>query len=409
MKIYLERNLDMAIGTPFHERTAALNHSLNWREWGGYFAAGRYNEFHQPEYAAIRNGAAVIDVSPLHKYRIHGRHAERLLNRVVTRNVSRQKVGQVIYTPWCDAEGKILQEGTVMRLAEDDFQLNATESCLRWLRFAGAGFDVQVEDVSEEMAALAVQGPESRTLLNLVTDGAVESLAFFYSCSAHIAEVPVIITRTGYTGDLGYEIWMPAAEAVRVWDILMDVGAGHGVTPCGILALDIARIEAGFVMLGVDYLNAETACIPSQKSTPAELGMDWAVKLKKKVPCIGRDALAAERRQGKPQWKLVGLEVPWEPLEELYTSAGLMPDLPTVAWREAVPVYAGARQIGRATSGCWSTLLKKYIALATVEAQHAGPGTGVEMEVTVDYCRRVAPARVVELPFFRPERLRAAF
>ncbi len=396
----------MAIGTPFFPRTSTLNKSLDWREWSGYFAAGRYRDFHQPEYAAIRNGAALIDVSPLYKYIVEGLDARALVDRVFTRNARKQKVHQVVYTPWCDEDGKILQEGTVMRLAEDRFQINAAEPALRWLATNAAGLSVEVRDHSALTSALAVQGPRSRDLLDEVTGGAVEQLAFFHSTPCRIGDADVVISRTGYTGDLGYELWIPAAETLKVWDVLIAAGQGHGAVPCGLLALDVARIEAGFILVGVDYVSAEHARIPSQQSSPYELGLGWAVKLKKKTPCIGRDALAREKRRGSA-WRLVGLEIAWEPLEALYLEAGLMPDLPAVAWREPVPVYAGGRQVGRATSGCWSTTLKKYVVLASVEAAHARLGTELGMEVTVDYCRRQAPARVVELPFYRPERMRA--
>lgn len=396
----------MAIGTPFNERTAALNQSLDWREWSGYFAAGRYHDFHQPEYAAIRNGAALIDVSPLLKYWITGPDAAALVDRVATRDARKCKVGQVIYTPWCDEDGKVIQEGTVVRHAEDCFQWNATEPALGWLRLNAAGLDVEIEDRSAEIAALAVQGPRSRALLDQVTDGAVGGLAFFRATRAQIAGTEVTVTRTGYTGDLGYELWIPADAAVRVWDALLAAGRGHGATPCGLKAMDVARIEAGFVLLAVDYVSSEHALIPSQKSSPYEINLGWAVKTAKKGPFVGRQALEREQREGSA-WQLRGLEIAWEPLEELYAEAGLMPDLPAVPWRDPVPVYAGRRQVGRATSGCWSTLLKKYVALASLETAWSKPGATVEMEVTVDYRRKQAPAKVVELPFFRPERMRA--
>ncbi len=396
----------MAIGTPFFPRTSELNKSLNWREWSGYFAAGCYHDFHQPEYAAIRNGAALIDVSPLYKYTVEGRHARVLVDRVFTRSARRQKVHQVVYTPWCDEDGKLLQEGTVMRLAKDRFQVNAAEPALRWLTMNAAGLSVEVRDDSAQTSVLAVQGPRSRALLDEVSDGGVGELELFYSTTVRIGGADVVVSRTGYTGDLGYELWIPAAETLQVWDVLMAAGRRHGATPCGLLALDVARIEAGFILIDVDYIPAGHARIPSQKSSPYELGLGWAVKLKKKTPCIGREALAHEQREGSA-WQLVGLEIPWEPLEELYMQAGLMPELPTAAWREAVPVYAGGRQVGRAPSGCWSTTLKKYLALASVEAAHAKLGGELGMEITVDYARQQAPARVVELPFFRPERMRA--
>ncbi len=396
----------MAIGTPFFPRTSELNKAFDWRQWSGYFAAGSYHDFHQPEYAAIRNGAGLIDVSPLYKYRLEGPGAETLVDRVFTRNARKQKVGQVVYTPWCDEEGKVLQEGTVMRLGRGRFQVNAAEPAIRWLRTNAAGLEVEITDRSAEIAALAVQGPRSRALLAEVSTPGIEELAFFHLTTCEIGGVEVVVSRTGYTGDLGYELWIPAAETLRVWDVLIEAGKRHGAIPCGLKALDVARIEAGFILIDVDYVSAEHARIPSQKSSPYELGLGWAVKLKKKTPFVGREALAREKRAGSA-WQLVGLEIPWEPLEALYAEAGLMPELPTVAWRDPVPVYAGGRQVGRATSGCWSTTLKKYLALASVETPCSRPGSRLEMEVTVDYARRRAPARVVELPFYRPERMRA--
>ena len=395
----------MATGSPFFPRTSELNKSLNWKDWSGYHAAGRYHEFHQPEYAAIRNSSALIDVSPLYKYSVEGPDAATLIDRVFTRNVRKHKVGQVVYSPWCDEDGKVLQEGTVMRLDEDRFQINAAEPAIRWLSLNAAGLRLDLQDRSAAMAALAVQGPTSRTLLNEVSNGGVAELDFFHVDSCEIAGVSVIVSRTGYTGDLGYELWIPAADTIAVWDALMSAGRAHGATPCGLQALDVARIEAGFILIDVDYVSADHALIPSQKSSPYELGLGWAVKLKKKSGFVGREALAREKRQGS-SWQLVGLEIPWEPLEELYMEAGLMPELPTVAWRDPVPVYASGKQVGRATSGCWSTTLKKYLALASVETPFSRVGSQLNMEVTVDYSRRQAPAQVVPLPFFRPGRMR---
>lgn len=400
----------MATGTPFHERTAALNTSLNWRQWSGYFAAGRYNEFSQPEYAAIRNGVAIIDVSPLCKYDVRGPDAERLLDYLVTRDVSKQKIDQVIYTPWCDADGKVIQEGTILRFADDHFLLSSAEPSIRWLTMNAMGLDVEITDRSGAIAALAVQGPRSRDLLAEVVEGVdMATLGFFRMAQGTVGGAEVLISRTGYTGDLGYELWIDRDGSndapLAVWDALMAAGHRHGAAPCGILAMDVARVEAGFVMLDVDYVSAEHAHIPSQKSSPFEIGLGWAVKSKKKSPFIGRQALVEEKARGSA-WQLVGLEIPWEPLEDLYAEVGLMPELPTTAWREAVPVYCDGRQVGRATSGCWSTLLKKYIALASVETPYAKLGSSVRMEVTVDYSRKQAPAKVVSSSFFRPPRLR---
>lgn len=394
----------MATGTPFHPRTAACNRSLDWREWAGYFAAGRYNSFHQPEYAAIRNATAMIDVSPLYKYWLEGPDAVALADRVFTRSARACKVGQVIYTPWCNDDGNVLQEGTLVRHAPDVFQLNAAEPALRWLRWNAQGLDVAIHDRSTAFAALSLQGPTSRDVLCQVIDGPIAELGFFRLAHGTIDGTPVFVTRTGYTGDLGYELWLPADQAVWIWDRLLDAGRPYGITPCGLKAMDVSRIEAGFVLIGVDYVSAERAKIPSQLSSPFELALDWTVNLRKRADFVGRRALARKKKTGSP-WQLVGLEVEWQPLEALYARAGLMPDLPTEAWREAVPVYSGGKQVGRATSGCWSTLLKKQIALASVESAYVD--LPLAMEVTVDHQRKQVPARVAKLPFFRPDRMRA--
>ena len=392
----------MATGTPFHERTAPLNLALAWKPWSGYFAATHYQELNQVEYAAIRNGVALIDVSPLAKYRLAGRDALALVDRVITRDAHRCQVGQAIYTPWCDEEGKVLQEGTLFRLQEDVFQWNATEPMLLWLERAASGLEVAIDDTSRDTAVLAVQGPRSRDLLAEMAGDAVRKLGFFRLAETRIAGVPVLVSRTGYTGDLGYEVWVSTEGALRVWDAIAK--AGVGATPCGLLAMDIARIEAGFVLLGVDYTSAERALIPAHRSSPFEIGLGWAVPRNKPGWYIGRDALERERYAGS-DWSLTGLELDWEPLEQLFANAGLMPELPQIPWRDPRPVYCRGRQVGRATSGCWSTRLKKLIALATLEAGETFGG--LEMEVTVDYARERAPARAVALPFFRPERMRA--
>jgi aminomethyltransferase len=217
--------------------------------------------------------------------------------------------------------------------------------------------------------------------------------------------VPVTLSRTGYTGDLGYEIWLPAEQALKAWDAVMEAGEPHGITPVGILALDIARIEAGLMLIDVDYVPARKALIEDQKSSPYELNLGWTVSLEKDC-FVGRGALAAEAARG-PAWRFVGLEVDWDTLERLYTERHLAPRLPTVAWRTSVPLYAGGDQVGYASSGCWSPLLKKYLALAHLRSRWAAPGTAVEMEVTVEHRRQRAAAGVVKTPFFNPERKRA--
>ena len=395
----------MLLTTPFHPRTAPLCQAHNWRRWAGHIVASSYELVHDREYHAIRSSAALIDVSPLYKYLIEGPDAARLLDRVVTRDVGGSRVRQVLYTPWCDARGKQIDDGTVSRLAEDRFRLTSAEPNLRWLHLNAVGLRVEISDVSRRTAALALQGPAAREILVGVADAEIPGLKFFRLTEAAIQDVPVTVSRTGYTGDLGYEIWMDAERALTVWDALSAAGEAYGVTPVGMLALDIARIEAGLILLDVDYVSAHRALIESQLSSPYELNLGWTVALSK-PSFVGRPALAAEAA-GTPAWKLMGVDVEWEALERLYAEVGLPPRLPAAAWRTSVPLYRGAEQVGYATSGCWSPLLKRSIALAHLRAEHAEPGTTVEIEVTVEHRRKRAAARVVKTPFFDPPRKRA--
>lgn len=392
----------MPVGTPFHSRTAALCRSQNWRTWSGYFAAGSYDVVHDYEYHAIRSSAGLIDVSPLFKYEVRGPDALKLVNRVVTRDAAKCRVGQAIYTCLCDDEGYVIQDGTVFRLGDDWFRFNLAEPSLRWLKLNSEGFDVSVADVSEATAALALQGPNSLKILGQVVDVELGALKFFRLDFAHIDSIPVIVSRTGYTGDLGYELWFSAKFAEPVWDNVMQAGKSFGIKPAGLLALDLARLEAGFILLDVDYLSAEKALIPVQKYTPFEIGLGWTVDLKKEF-FLGCKRLRSEhaRRQSR---RIVGLEVDVRDYENLFHEDGLPPQFPVAAWRGGVPVYHDGRQVGHATTGAWSPLVKKYIALATVLEEHAGVGNRLELEVTVQYARKTAGATIVKLPFFDPPR-----
>lgn len=394
----------MPVGSPFHPRTAALCESMSWRDWSGYFAVSSYEVHHDREYNAIRNAAALIDVSPLYKYRLSGRDAGRLADRVLTRDVRRLAVGQVAYTHWCDGHGFVIDDGTLARLAEDVYRWTAAEPNLRWIQMNAAGLEVELEDVSETTAALALQGPTSRSILGACAEADVASLKYFRLTRGTIEGIPVEITRTGYTGDLGYEIWVDAARALALWDALMRAGAAYDITPTGMLALDVARIEAGLILLDVDYVGARKALIPSQRYTPYEIGLGRLVHLDK-APFIGQAALRREAARG-PRRQLVGLEVDWDDIERLHAALGLAPQLPATASRVAVPVYRDEAQVGKATSSTWSPTLKKMIALATLASEAAAPGARLEIELTVDHVRRRAGATVVPLPFFDPPRKR---
>jgi aminomethyltransferase len=391
--------------TPFHPRTHALCESHAWRRWAGYVVASSYELSHEREYHAVRSAAALLDVSPLQKYRVSGPDAARLLDQVVTRDVTHMQIGQVGYTTWCDGAGKVLDDGTIARLDERLFRMTAADPNLRWLEQNALGLDVRIEDVSGATAALALQGPLSRDVLGTLCDADIGALKYFRIMPARLAGVAVEISRTGYTGDLGYEIWLSAADALRVWDALIEAGRPYGITPAGMLALDVARIEAGLMLMDVDYVPARKALLPAQTSSPFELDLGWSVNLKK-PRFVGREALAAEAAR-EAQWRFVGVEVDWDSLAALHQAAGVATRVPAMAWRTSIPIYSGMEQVGYASSGVWSPLLKKYIARAHLEARWAAPGTELDMEVTVEHRRKRAAIRVVKKPFFDPERKRA--
>jgi aminomethyltransferase len=393
----------LPIGTAFHSRTFPLCESLNYREWSGFYAVGAYETHHEHEYNAIRNAAALIDVSPLYKYRLTGPDSTRLVNRVIARDIHKVAVDQVIYCCWCDEHGKVIDDGTVTRLGENAYRWTAAEPNLRWFHRNAFGMDVEIEDISEQVACLALQGPTSARLLRRVSSAPIDTLKYFRVAHTEIAGVPVDISRTGYTGDLGYEIWIPWAEAVRVWDALTDAGQQFDARPCGMLALDVARIEAGLILLDVDYVSCRKALIETQKYSPFEIGLGRLVNLKKEN-FVGRAALIAEQKRRGPARSLAGLELDWNSLEKLYQDVGLAPQMPSTASRLPVPVYKGRTQIGKATSTTWSPTLKKMIALASVSREQAAAGTRLEMEHTVEAVRHTVPATVVDLPFFNPPR-----
>ena len=397
----------MSIGTAFHERTAPLNRKLQWREWAGYWSAIAYSDHHDIEYNAIRVAAALIDVSPLYKYLVSGPDAGRLIDRVIVRNAAKLAVGQVYYTCWCDEDGKVVDDGTITRLDETTFRWTAADPTLRWIRLNATGLDVQVEEVTESTAAVALLGPLSRAVLEAATGESFADLRYFRGRPATIRDVELYVTRTGYTGDLGYELWIDAADAVRAWDHLMDVGGAYGLRPAGLGALDVVRQEAGLILLEVDYTSSRHAVIPEQAYSPFEIGLGRLVAFDKPGPFVGRRALERERDAGGPPRRLVGLEVDWSGVERLYDLQGLFPAFEASAWRSHVPVFSGSRQVGRATSGTWSPILKKNIALAQVDAERSQPGTRLEIEWTVEARRGRAPAVVAEVPFFDPPRKRA--
>ena len=392
----------MPIGTAFHERTFPLCHSLSYREWSGYYTVSVYEVHHEHEYNAIRNAAALIDITPLYKYLVTGKDATKLVNRVITRDINKVKVGQVIYCCWCDEQGKVIDDGTISRLEENVYRWTAADPSLRWFRQNGLNLNVQVEDISEKVAALALQGPTSGKLLKAVAEADVANLKYFRVTHGKIAGVPVDISRTGYTGDLGYEIWVPWKDAVKVWDALAEKGKQFDLHAAGMLALDVARVEAGLLLIEVDYISSKKALIASQKYSPYELGFARMVHLEKEN-FIGKRALERTVKNGVRR-QLAGLQVDWTNVEALYERYGLTPAAPSQASRVAVPVYSGDQQVGKATTTTWSPTLKKMIALASIQTECSKPGTQLQMEITIEAIRLKANVQVTTLPFFNPPR-----
>ena len=391
--------------SPFFDRTSKLNESQEWRRWSGYLSATNYELTHENEYFAIRTKAALLDITPLYKYLIEGLDAQRFLDRLVTRNINICKVGQVMYTPWCDEDGKVIDDGTVQRLSERKFRITSAEPNLEWLEHNAAGMDLTISDDSVTTAAVALQGPNSRDILNALSSDSLDSLKFFWMMDTMFNNIPVSISRTGYTGDLGYEIWMDPNDALFIWDLLLEKGKLYGITPTGLQALDIARIEAGLILLDVDYISSRHAIVESRKSSPYELGLGWAVKMKKNY-FIGKQALEREVTRG-PEWEFVGIEIQWTELENHYRNVGLAPGLPSTAWRTSTPLYYNHEQVGYATSGAWSPILKRYIALAHVKSAFAVEDTKLQFELKVEHFRKLTAAKVVKTPFFDPERKRS--
>jgi aminomethyltransferase len=392
----------MPLPTPFHRRTSALCTSQEWREWAGYLSAITYGPTHDIEYSAIRNAAGLVDISPLYKYLILGPDALPLINRIMTRDVSHCQVGQMMYSPWCDDNGKVIDDGTVARLDESAFRVTAADPNLRWFQDCGYGLDVEVKDVSTDVAALALQGPGSRQILKRISpERDWDALKYYRLTEVQIGAASVTVSRTGYTGDLGYELWIPAEHAEPVWDAIFEAGTEYGLVPVGLAALDIARIEAGLLLIEVDYTSAHRAITKAEEYSPYDLGLGWTVALDK-ANFVGRRQLIHDKQQGSSR-RYAGLEVDWSTLKELFDEADLPPQVAGRASRSGVPIYLGATQIGQATSMTFSPILKKYIAIGTVERPQGRVGSEVEVEITIEYMRKRAPARIVKTPFYSPK------
>ena len=388
----------MSVGTAFHPRTQPLNERMSWGEWSGYFAAQVYGDFHDIEYNAIREAAALIDVTPLYKYVVSGPDATRLADRVMTRSAERMRLDQVVYTPWCDERGKVIDDGTVQKRASNEYFWTAADPSSRWFRLNAHGLDVSIEDVSERVAGLALQGPRSREILEAATKQNWSGVRYFSGRRTEIGGIDAYVSRTGYTGDLGYEIWVDAEAALDLWDSLWEAGERFQLRPAGVRALDVSRVEAGLILIEVEYVSARHAISREQEYSPFELGLGRLVDLSK-PEFVGRRALELEQVRGGPARRLVGVEIDWAGIEALFDKHDRPPAVSAMVQRDAVPLFDGARQIGRATSIVWGPTIKKMVGFGSVPPSHASVGTRLSVEWTVEGERGKVRATVVDTPF----------
>lgn len=391
--------------TPFHRRTSAANQTGLWSHWEGYLSADRYRMSDKFEYFAIRNAAGVFDTSPLFKYRVHGSDAEKYLAGVLIRDIRKCQPGQAHYTVWCDDDGWVIEDGVILRLSENEFLLTSARPNLSYFQGLSSGLTVTIEDVSEEYGALALQGPRSREVLaQLVPE--IEELGYFRLTPAKIGNAAVTISRTGYTGDLGYEIWVPSEDAVDVWDRLFEVATPYGVIPTGQDALLISRIEAGLVLIDVDFYSARYAWNDDQRLTPLELGMGWMIRDldSDDRAFIGRKAIEREISEGTSRWRTVGITVDWEAWARTHNDRGLVTPKDHTPSHGLMLYDENIERIGYVTSFVYSPVLQAHIGLARVHPGREQLGAKVGLEVTIDHRYEVVDSYVSRLPFYNPPR-----
>jgi aminomethyltransferase len=396
----------VSIGTAFHARTARLNEKMAWGEWSGYFAAQVYADFHDIEYNAIREAAALIDVTPLYKYLVSGPDATALVNRVMTRDAAKMKVDQVVYAPWCDERGKVIDDGTIQRRGEREYFWTAADPSFRWLHLNAHGLDVSIQDVSEGIAGLALQGPRSREVLEAATKKDWSDVRYFHGRRTEVGGIDAYVSRTGYTGDLGYEIWIEGEAALDLWDALWEAGEPFQLRPAGIRALDVSRVEAGLILIEADYTSARHAIGAEQEYSPFEIGLGRLVDFGKQE-FVGRRALELEQAAGGPDRRLVGIEIDWNGIETMFADHDQPPSVSAMVQRDPVPLFGGGRQIGRATSVVWGPTIKKMVGFGSVPPSRASIGTRLSIEWSVEGERGKVGATVVETPFLDLPRKRA--
>ena len=392
--------------TPFHDRTSAANVSGLWEHWSGYLVAQKYQLSEKFEYFAIRNSAGLFDSSPLYKYRIHGPDAEAFLAGVLARDIRTCPVGHGQYTAWLDDRGFVVEDGVVFRTAADEYLLTCAEPNLAYFTSFVGRQRVALEDVSEASAVLSIQGPRSRDILGSIAPQVCD-LAYFGLTTAKVGGSDVTVSRTGYTGDLGYELWIPADRALAVWDAVATASAGQGVIPIGMFALYMARIEAGLLLLDVDFGSSRFAWTDANRSTLIELGLGWMVRNldADDRAFVGRAALERELRDRTSRWKLTGLVLDWQDYDRHYDEAGLIPPKDHTPIQDEYYVYDDAgTQLGYATSLMYSPMLQRHIALARVPLDRTKPGSHVKLELPVNHRYEYFDAAVSRLPLYNPDR-----
>jgi aminomethyltransferase len=392
--------------TPFHDRTSAANVAGLWEHWSGYLVAQKYQLSEKFEYFAIRNSAGLFDSSPLYKYRIHGPDAEAFLAGILARDIRTCAVGHGQYTAWLDDGGFVVEDGVIFRHAADDYLLTCAEPNHAYFSGLIGRRRVTIEDVSEASAVLAIQGPKAREILACLTP-AVADLPYFGVTPATIGGTEVRISRTGFTGDLGYELWIPSERAIAVWDAVSEASAGRGVIPFGLVALSMARIEAGLLLLDVDFGSSRYAWTDANRSTLIELGLGWMVRglADDDRRFIGRAALERELRDQSSRWKLTGLILDWQDYDRHYDAAGLIPPKDHTPVEDEYYLYDDAgTQLGYATSMMYSPMLQRHIALARVPLDRTKPGSRVKLELPVNHRYEYFDAVVSRLPLYNPDR-----
>ena len=392
--------------SPFHPRTSALNETGLWSHWSGHLAADRYQFSDKFEYFAVRNAAGIFDSSPLYKYRIHGRDAERFLAGVLARDIRTCPPGHAQYTVWCDDRGFIVEDGVILRLAEQEYLLTAAEPNLAYFSDLVGRLDVTIEEVSHDYGVLAIQGPRSRDLLAKLVPAAA-TIPYFGLTGGKVGGKAVTVSRTGYSGDLGFEIWVPSQDALKVWDTLWDAVAGYGVLPFGLAALYMLRIEAGLLLLDVDFSSSRFAWTDEDRSTPFELGLGWMFRdlASDDRAFIGRRALEREVADKTSRWRFTGLVLDWQDYDRIYNGAGLIPPKDHTPIQEELFVYDDEiRQVGYATSFMYSPMLQRHIAMARVRPELAAPGSEVRLEVDVNHRYEYVRARTARMPLYNPAR-----